>query len=368
MELGLVDKNNGVQRESQSHWEQKRIKGIAPLQRGFDLTNSQLKKGEYPVVYSNGIVNHHNEYMVKAPGVVTGRSGTIGKFTFVTKDYWPHNTSLWVTDFKGNDPLFVYYLYSSIGIERFSTGSGVPTLNRNDVHDYQVYIPPTVKEQQAIATVLSDTDRLIQALERKIEKKKFIKEGVLQKLLVPKPDWENCLLGEAVEFLDHKRLPIKSGDRSGMKGVYPYYGASGIIDYVNDYIFDEELILLGEDGENILSRNLPLAFKVTGKVWVNNHAHVMKPSNEFDIDFLTAYLESLDYSLLNSGTAQPKLNKKTCHNISILKPSLEEQRSIATILNDIDKELSDLGEKLSKYFSLKRGLMQQLLTGKIRLV
>ena len=83
-------------------------------------------------------------------------------------------------------------------------------------------------------------------------------------------DWEVCGLGEAADFLDGMRKPVKSIDRAKVQGIYPYYGASGIVDYVNDYLFDDELILLGEDGENILSRNLPLAFQVSGKIWVNN--------------------------------------------------------------------------------------------------
>ena len=168
-------------------------------------------------------------------------------------------------------------------------------------------------------------------------------------------------------FLDGQRRPIKSGDRAKIAGTYPYYGASGIVDYVNDYIFDEELILLGEDGENILSRSVPLAFKVSGKIWVNNHAHVLKPQKDFQIGFLTEYLESLDYSLLNSGTAQPKLNKQTCQKIKIVKPKYKEQTAIATILSDMDNELQALTQKLEKARALKQGMMQQLLTGKIRL-
>ena len=133
-------------------------------------------------------------------------------------------------------------------------------------------------------------------------------------------DWEICNLSEATDFLNGQRRPVKSADRIKVSGVYPYYGASGIIDYVNDYIFEDDLILLGEDGENILSRNLPLAFQVKGKIWVNNHAHVLKPKESFEIGFLTDYLESLDYALINSGTAQPKLNKQACLKIKIVKP------------------------------------------------
>ena len=99
-------------------------------------------------------------------------------------------------------------------------------------------------------------------------------------------DWEISELQNAVDFLDGLRRPVKSGDRAKISGIYPYYGASGIVDYVNDFIFDDELILLGEDGENILSRNLPLAFKVSGKIWVNNHAHILKAIKENDIKYL----------------------------------------------------------------------------------
>jgi type I restriction enzyme S subunit len=152
-----------------------------------------------------------------------------------------------------------------------------------------------------------------------------------------------------------------------MRGPIPYYGASGIVDYVNQFLFNEELILLGEDGENILSRAVPLAFKISGKCWVNNHAHVMRPRGEFDIDFLAAYLESLDYSGLNTGTAQPKLNKQSCLTIQVIKPPLEVQRRIADVLANAESETAVLRERLTKTRNIKIGMMQQLLTGRVRL-
>ncbi len=180
-------------------------------------------------------------------------------------------------------------------------------------------------------------------------------------------DWDVCELQEAVEFLDGQRRPIKSGDRAKIAGIYPYYGASGIVDYVNDYIFDEQLILLGEDGENILSRNVPLAFKVSGKIWVNNHAHVLKPKEDFHIGYLTELLESIDYSLLNSGTAQPKLNKQTCQKIKVIKPRHKEQTAIANVLSDSDALIDALEQLIAKKQAVKSATMQQLLTGRTRL-
>ena len=195
-----------------------------------------------------------------------------------------------------------------------------------------------------------------------------VREGYKQtEVGVIPEDWCVCDLQDAVDFLDGQRRPIKSSERAKISGVYPYYGASGIVDYVNDYIFNDDIILLGEDGENILSRSLPLAFKVTGKIWVNNHAHVLKPKEDFDIDYLTNFLESLDYRLLNSGTAQPKLNKNTCSRIKIARPTKTEQTAIAKALSDVDALITQLEKLITKKRQIKQGAMQTLLTGKKRL-
>jgi len=163
-------------------WEKKALLNVAPLQRGFDLPTSKLKIGPYPVAYSNGVLNFHSTAMVKGPGVFTGRSGTIGRVNYIEADYWPHNTTLWVTDFKGNFPKFVYYLYSYICFERFGTGSGVPTLNRSDVHTFSIVLP-LPPEQQAIAAILSDMDAEIAVLETKLIKARHLKQGMMQELL-----------------------------------------------------------------------------------------------------------------------------------------------------------------------------------------
>jgi len=167
-------------------WGITEIGSFAPLQRGFDLPAGQRKDGKYPVVYSNGIVNFHNKYQVNGPGVVTGRSGTLGKVHYVEGDFWPHNTSLWVTRFNGSHPKFVYFLFTYIGFERFASGSGVPTLNRNDAHSFRICLPNSIGEQTAIATILSDMDEEIQTLQKRLAKTRQIKQGMMQELLTGK--------------------------------------------------------------------------------------------------------------------------------------------------------------------------------------
>lgn len=171
-------------------------------------------------------------------------------------------------------------------------------------------------------------------------------------------EWDIKALGKISQFLDNQRKPVKENERSS--GIYPYYGASGIIDYVDDYLFDGEYILLGEDGANIVMRSSPLAFKVKGKMWINNHAHVISPNDNCNIDFLVNILESLNYEKYNSGTAQPKLNREVCESITLPFPPLPEQQKIAEILSTQDKLIELQEKKIEQLKELKKAYLQKM--------
>jgi type I restriction enzyme S subunit len=143
-------------------------------------------------------------------------------------------------------------------------------------------------------------------------------------------------------------------------------GASGIIDWVNDFIFEGDFVLLGEDGENVLSRQLPLAFRVTGRFWVNNHAHVFAPRSGIDVQFLTLLLEAQDYSTVVSGSAQPKITQAALRGLRFLCPPVGEQRRIAAILDTHDERIRQAQVEATKLRTLKHGLMDDLLTGRVR--
>jgi type I restriction enzyme, S subunit len=140
---------------------------------------------------------------------------------------------------------------------------------------------------------------------------------------------------DACEFLDHKRKPITEDLRRA--GPYPYYGANGQQGWIDDYIFDEPLVLLAEDGGNFGSMTKPIAYKITGKTWVNNHAHVLRPLPECDVDYLTHVLSFYDVSKIISGTTRAKLTKENAETIRIPLPSLLEQQSIAKRLEQSDR-------------------------------
>ena len=163
-------------------------------------------------------------------------------------------------------------------------------------------------------------------------------------------EWKT--LGDLGENLDSKRKPITSGLREA--GSIPYYGASGIVDYVKDYIFDGDFLLISEDGANLLARNTPIAFSISGKSWVNNHAHVIKFDSYAERRYVEYYLNSIDLSPYISGAAQPKLNKKNLESIRIPNPSPEDKERIVSILDKFDALTNSINEGLPREIELRQ--------------
>ncbi|MFZ1403481.1 MAG: restriction endonuclease subunit S [Anaerolineae bacterium] len=150
-------------------------------------------------------------------------------------------------------------------------------------------------------------------------------------------EWCERPLGELAENLDSLRIPVKEADRR--TGPYPYYGASGIVDYVDSFLFDGEYLLIAEDGENLRTRNTPVAFLASGRFWVNNHAHIVRGNSEADTRFLMYALTGADISGYLTGSTMPKLTQGNMNRIPILTPPLSEQRAIAHILGTLDDKI-----------------------------
>lgn len=155
-------------------------------------------------------------------------------------------------------------------------------------------------------------------------------------------EWKK--LGEVCDNLDRKRKPITASNR--IAGAIPYYGASGIVDYVKDYIFDGDFLLVSEDGANLLTRTYPIAFSIHGKTWVNNHAHILQFEERATRKYVEYYLNSIDLSLWISAGAQPKLTQDNLNKIPIPVPVLSEQQRIVDILDRFDTLVNDLSQGL----------------------
>ncbi|MDQ8815764.1 restriction endonuclease subunit S [Streptococcus ruminantium] len=159
-------------------------------------------------------------------------------------------------------------------------------------------------------------------------------------------------LGEISDNLDSQRRPVTKSARNS--GQYPYYGASGIVDYVDDYIFDGDYLLISEDGANLLARKTPIAFPISGKTWVNNHAHILRFDDSVDQKYVNYYLNHIDLTPYISGAAQPKLNKQNLNSIKIPYPNLAIRNKIVQILDNFDTMCNDLSIGLPKEIELRQ--------------
>lgn len=151
-----------------SEWKEKTLGDLVTFQRGHDLSQKQFKDGKHPIVGSNGIIGYHSEFTTKKPGITIGRSGNIGNPFYLEEDFWAHNTTLYVKEFHGSHPKFIYYLLKIFNFQNLNSGSAVPSLNRNYIHPYPVYVPEH-DEQVEIAAVLTSLDRSISNLRRQNE-------------------------------------------------------------------------------------------------------------------------------------------------------------------------------------------------------
>lgn len=299
---------------------------------------------------------------------------TIGKVSQTKVECATNQQINAVVPYAQNVNDFVYSVLEkySTNISEIAGNHAVPIINKKLFSLEKIYIPK-LPEQQKIANCLSSLDHLIDAEIQELNTIKDHKAGLLQNLFpvgeetVPKyrfaefegdGNWESFYLTDIADNLDSKRVPITSKDR--LKGQIPYYGASGIIDYVQNYIFDDNLLCVSEDGANLIDRVYPIAFSVSGKSWINNHAHVLKFNNVFTQVLVQSYLNSISLEQYLTGVAQPKLNKAKLNSISIPLPRVEEQKKIAECLSSLDNFIQAKDEKIKTLKEHKQGLMQQL--------
>ena len=182
-----------------------------------------------------------------------------------------------------------------------------------------------------------DWARLPERFHREIERGYVVLVEGDQSTVVGESDWSEYMLGELTDNFDSVRVPVKQAERR--PGPYPYYGASGIVDHIDDYLFDGEYLLIAEDGENLRTRNTPVAFLANGKFWVNNHAHIVRGNQRADTQYLMYALSNLDISGYLTGSTMPKLTQGNMNRIRVLAPPLPEQRAIAHILGTLDDKI-----------------------------
>jgi len=400
------------------HWGVKKIKHNTYVKGriGWQGLKSEefIDEGPYLVTgtdFVNGHVNWDSCYHVakdrydqdpyiqlREKDLLITKDGTIGKtaIVFDMPDKACLNSGIFLT--RPIKPEYIskymYWLLNSAVfinfIDYMKTGTTINHLYQNVFVEFAYHIPE-INEQLQIAQFLdnetSRIDNLIEKKNRQIEllqeKRSALITHVVTKGLNPNvkmkdsgvewigeiPEgWEVKRLRYVFKNMDHRRVPLSAEERSYMEKKYPYYGASGVIDTVDNYLFDEPLLLVAEDGANLLSRSSPLAFIAEGKYWVNNHAHILKPKLG-SIKFWEGVMQCYDYTPLISGAAQPKLTAEKLSNIFVPLPEKNEQIQIAQFLeketSKIDTLISKIQFSIDKLTEFRTALISAAVTGKI---
>ena len=297
--------------------------------------------------------------LFKANSIILATSATIGEHALLLQDAL---TNQRFTNFEIKEelknillPKFAFYYFFIIDewCKKHTIIGNFPSVDTQQLMELPFPIPP-LRVQARIVEILDKFTQLEAELEARNKQYDFYRNRLLDFAhrddLAGQVEWKT--LGEICENLDSQRRPITSSKRK--KGIYPYYGASGIVDFVESYIYEGDYLLVSEDGANLLARNTPIAFSISGKNWVNNHAHVLKFDTYEGRKFVEYYLNHIDLKPYISGAAQPKLNQNNLNSIPIPLPPLSEQRRIVDILDRFDTLTNSISEGLPREIALRR--------------
>ncbi|MGP5083739.1 restriction endonuclease subunit S [Brachybacterium tyrofermentans] len=368
-------------------WDTRSLGSVATLQRGFDLPTRLRRVGTVPIVSSSGTSGWHDRAMVKAPGVVTGRYGTVGEVFYQEADFWPLNTTLWVSNFHANDERFVYYMLQRVDFATHSGKSGVPGVNRNDLHTELVSLPRSTGEQRAIAAALADSDDLIATTERLIAKKQAIKQGMMQQLLTGKTrlpgftePWREASIGE-VANVDPEALTASTDPRALIEYI-------SLEDVERGEILGHTRVRFGsapsrarrviKDGDVLFGTVRPnlqshaiyrggLKRPIVSTGFAVIRAVTEHSDAQFLFYALMSHLATVQVDRIIAGSNYPAVSSGDVRRLTFTIPPIAEQRMIGSVLADCDGEVLMLKRQLAKTLDVKQGMMQQLLTGRTRL-
>lgn len=383
-----------------SEWSISKLGDVATLQRGFDLPSRLRRRGVVPIVSSSGVSGWHNRAMVSAPGVVTGRYGTIGEVFFQEVDFWPLNTTLWVSNFHGNDPRYIFYLLQRLDFNTHSGKSGVPGVNRNDLHRELVTLPTSRAEQRQIAVVLTEIDELIESMRRLIAKKRALRQGTSRTLLSGRTrlpgfrgEWVTTRLGE---IADPSKKHSFVGGPFGSSLKASEYTASGVrvlqLQNIGDGEFRDDYVIYTSDrkADQLVANNVYPGDILIAKMgdpvaracvvpeghprylMASDGIRLAVDSRRFDTLFVAAAINQQDVrdqaEAVSTGTTRKRISLGALRRLDILVPrDVDEQRAIGQVLADCQDEISNLERRLASTRAIRLGMMQELLTGRTRL-
>lgn len=266
---------------------------------------------------------------------------------------------------KGDNDFYYYWMKSRFGqhmLKSIVSGSAQPKFNKTDFRRLEIPVPP-INEQKEIGSIL-------RSLDDRIAENKKINHHLVE---LARSFWQerfsskqpNGKLGDIIELFDSKRVPLSANQREKMDKTYPYYGATSLMDYVDDYLFDGTYLLLGEDGTVIDKEGYPILQYVWGKFWVNNHAHIMVGKNGFTVESLFVLLKNTCVSSIVTGAVQLKINQANLKSVDVYIPQKEELDNFNSTIEPIFDQLRNLYDEIKSLTTLRDALLPKLMSGEI---
>ncbi|HHX44535.1 MAG TPA: restriction endonuclease subunit S [Chloroflexi bacterium] len=365
-------------------WNTVRLGDVAVVHYGRARPSSD--NGPVPVVGSGGIYAWTSHAYFDRPTLVIGRKGTAGRAWLIEMPSWPSDTAFYLGLSGAVDLRYVYYCLCHTPLSGEHARTTLPSLSRSDVEEYTFSCPP-LPEQRAIAHVLDTVQRAREATERVIAATRELKRSLMRHLFTYGPvpiheadkvplketeigmvpeEWEVLPLGELVSVHDKKRIPVSAEKRSRMRGPYPYCGANGIVDFVDDFLFEGEYVLLAEDGGRWGGYE-ESAYVMKGRFWVNNHAHIIQALEGVTLNaYVVQVLNYMDISRYISGTTRGKLNQGVMKSLPLPVLPLDVQQAVAHALRTVDEKLEAEKNRKQALEALFQSLLHNLMTGKLR--
>lgn len=350
-------------------WEATRLREICSMKSGESITGADIdRSSQYPCYGGNGLRGFTKRYTHDGCYSLIGRQGALcGNVIGAAGKFFASEHAIVVTALASTDIRWLTVVLGKMRLNQYSESSAQPGLSVSKLLDLVVVRPPTDTEQKAIAEALSDADALIESLDQLIAKKRQIKQGAMQELLTGKRrlpgfsgEWMARPLGEICSMKSGFSITSEAIDEHSS---FPCYGGNGLRGFTATYTHDGRYGLIGRQGA--LCGNV---VRVEGQFFASEHAIVVTPKSTIDIDWLTFVLRRMNLNQYSESSAQPGLSVSKLKALECDVPPYEEQAAIAAILSDMDTELAALESRLAKARQIKQGMMQELLTGRIRLL
>jgi restriction endonuclease S subunit len=348
-------------------WTETTLDGLIDLYTGKLDVNASKINGQYPFFTCAREIFRINDFAFDGKAVLVAGNGDLnvkyyeGKFNAYQRTY-----VLFTKDEALISPSFLF-LYMSGYIDQLRSdtqGSTIQYLKKNQFTDAPINLPP-LQEQKRIVDLISSVDSYIDALQQQAGNARKSRNAVLHEMLNAGGDgWTETTLPHVVEVLDRLRRPISAIERDRRIGAVPYFGANGQAGWIDEFIFNETLVLLGEDAIDFLNPKASKAYMVTGPSWVNNHAHVLRADTSKVLPyFLTELLNAVDYSQYVSFGTRSKLTQGSMNGIKLQIPPLLEQKRIVDLISSMDDAITTTEVTIAETKKLRSGLLSDLLSG-----